>query len=172
MKTRDVRSSGRVHTSCDRLQAQPFTPSPVGIAAALKRAVTTPVSAWAQEEPNMTVGVGLLTQARLKTLHPVPERSFRERAHSHWRSSTRRFQGVDSTRLYSETGGRVTRFFNGAMPSWLTSDSAFGRFTVLRLVGPLAAFFLSAAFLSPFPSVFFFFTPTALPEALTFFGPV
>jgi hypothetical protein len=28
MKTRDVRSSGRVHTSCDRLHAQPFTPSP------------------------------------------------------------------------------------------------------------------------------------------------
>ncbi len=76
MKTRDVRSPGRVHTSCDRLQAQPFTPSPVGIAAALKRAVAKPVSAWTQEEPNLTVGVGLLTKARLKTLHPVPERSF------------------------------------------------------------------------------------------------
>ena len=55
------------------------------------------------------------------------------------------------------------------MPSLLTNDraSVFGRLAILRLVGALAADF----FLSPLASVFFFFTPTALPEALTFFGP-
>ncbi|MNR07843.1 hypothetical protein D3C85_1239730 [compost metagenome] len=55
------------------------------------------------------------------------------------------------------------------MPSWLTSAGAsdFGRFTLLRLVGVLAT-----AFLSLFLSVFFFFTPTALTDALTFFGPL
>ncbi|MNG41259.1 hypothetical protein D3C84_1303260 [compost metagenome] len=55
------------------------------------------------------------------------------------------------------------------MPSLLTSDraSVFGRLAILRLVGALAPVF----FLSPLASTFFFFTPTALPEALTFFGP-
>jgi hypothetical protein len=56
------------------------------------------------------------------------------------------------------------------MPSLLTSDrlSVLGRLAILRLVGDLAPVF----FLSPLASVFYFFTPTALPEALTFFGPV
>ena len=53
------------------------------------------------------------------------------------------------------------------MPSLLTRESGFGRLTLLRLVGVLAAVF----FLSPLASVFFFFTPTALPDAFTFFGP-
>ncbi len=52
---------------------------------------------------------------------------------------------------------------SGAMPSALTSlDGLLLRATGLRVC------FFSPAFLSV---VFFFFTPTALPDALTFFGP-
>ncbi len=58
--------------------------------------------------------------------------------------------------------------FSGAMPSWLTSPDgaalgALGR----RLGAVLLADFLAPSFLS----VYFFLTPTALPDALTFFGP-
>lgn len=68
---------------------------------------------------------------------------------------------------YSAAGSAGLRRLSGAMPSLLTNESGFGRLALLRLVGVLAAVF----FLSPLASVFFFFTPTALPEALTFFGP-
>ena len=62
--------------------------------------------------------------------------------------------------------------FSGARPSLLDNAGAsgFGRLLDLRLFGLAVAFF-AAPFLSPLPSVFFFFTPTALPDALRFFGP-
>ena len=63
---------------------------------------------------------------------------------------------------YSAAG---LRFFSGARPSALASGAlAFGLAVGLRL---------AAAFLSPvFFSIFFYLLPAALPEALTFFGPV
>ena len=52
------------------------------------------------------------------------------------------------------------------MPSWLTRGAALGALA-RRLGAVLVADFLAPSFLS----VYFFFTPTALPDALTFFGP-
>ncbi|MNJ01265.1 hypothetical protein D3C81_1992580 [compost metagenome] len=62
---------------------------------------------------------------------------------------------------YSAAG---LRFFSGARPSELVSGAlAFGLAVGLRFT----------AFLSPvFFSVFFFLVPAALPDALTFFGPL
>ncbi|MNL78969.1 hypothetical protein D3C87_2054790 [compost metagenome] len=54
------------------------------------------------------------------------------------------------------------------MPSPLTTRDSSRGLLGLRL----GAAALAGAFLSPFFSVFFFLVPAALPDALTFFGPL